>query len=254
MKPFLGFLKKEWKESLRTYKFFILVLSFSIFGIISPLTAKFTPQLIENFIPDGFLMNIPEPVAMNSWIQYIKNISQIGMFLLALLFSGQMSQELLNHRLTMILAKGLPRYKVILAKFTLGVILWTIAYGISYLWFFGYTKYFWDINLTPRMVMLLFLPWLFGLSVITSNLLGGMLSPSNYGSLLFTSILILFQFLGKLFPKVVRYLPINLLLGFIPLLKREFPLSEYFPVLGITVFYIIFMLLLSILLFHRKEM
>lgn len=47
MRNYVTFLKKEWLESLRTYKLFVMLASFSILGIMNPLIAKLTPEIID---------------------------------------------------------------------------------------------------------------------------------------------------------------------------------------------------------------
>ena len=57
MRNYVTFLKKEWLESLRTYKLFVMLASFSILGIMNPLIAKLTPEIIDLAMPEGMEMS-----------------------------------------------------------------------------------------------------------------------------------------------------------------------------------------------------
>ena len=58
MNQWLGFLKKEWFESVKTYKLMLVLVIFSILGILNPFTAKITPVVFENFMPEGTFVNL----------------------------------------------------------------------------------------------------------------------------------------------------------------------------------------------------
>ena len=94
MKGYIAFLKKEWLEQLRTYRLFILIIVFFIFGMMNPLTAKLTPLLLENFAVEGMKITMPDPTAMDSYMQFFKNNTSMGLIALILVFSGILSSEL----------------------------------------------------------------------------------------------------------------------------------------------------------------
>ncbi len=98
--------------------------------MMNPLTAKITPQLVENFMPEGMIVNLGEPTALDSWMQFYKNVPQLGLVVLVILFSGMMSQEYSKGTLINMLTKGLARRSVILSKLTVALVMWTAAYVI----------------------------------------------------------------------------------------------------------------------------
>lgn len=93
MKAYRTFLGKELTESLRTYKVLLLVVIFLLLGVMNPLTAKISPDLMAAVMPD---MNIqlPDPVSLDSWTQFFKNVGQIGMIVVIIIFGGVLSHEL----------------------------------------------------------------------------------------------------------------------------------------------------------------
>ena len=49
MKGYIAFVKKEFVENLKNYRFLILFAIFAIFGMSSAFLAKFTPEIIAAF-------------------------------------------------------------------------------------------------------------------------------------------------------------------------------------------------------------
>ena len=46
-----AFVKKEFMEFYRSHKLLIILAVFLLLGMMNPLTAKITPQLVENLMP-----------------------------------------------------------------------------------------------------------------------------------------------------------------------------------------------------------
>ena len=87
MKGYIAFIKKEFVENLKNYRFFILFTIFAIFGLSSAFLAKFTPEIIEA-LGAGFEAT-EEPVALDAWQQFYKNISGVGFSALIILFGSK---------------------------------------------------------------------------------------------------------------------------------------------------------------------
>lgn len=209
MNGYWAFLKKEWMESLRSYRLLVLGAVFLALGMMGPLSAKFMPELIGSMAP---MMSglIPEQTELDAWAQFFKNITQLGLIAGALVFSGLMPGEFSKGTLVCVLTKGLRRSSVVLAKFTMSALLWTVCYAGSFLVSWGYTIYFYPEgrvqNLFPAMAML----WLFGLLILAVLLLGGVLFRSGYGGLIFTGLFVCLLFLVNLIPQAQAYNPLVL--------------------------------------------
>ena len=119
-------LAKEWLEQRRTHRLLIVCLVFLLFGLMSPLLAKFTPEIIKA-VPGGeqIALIIPPPTVVDAVTQYIKNMTQFGLILAVLMGMGMVSQEKDKGTAAMMLAKPLDRTAFILAK--------PVALGISFL-------------------------------------------------------------------------------------------------------------------------
>ena len=117
------FTKKELIESWRTHRFLILTVVFLIFGILSPLMAKLLPELLKSGL-GGVKVTVPTPTSLDSWTQYYKNLTQMGIYVFALMLGGCVSQEIQQGTLINLVTKGLPRWSVIVAKSVVGLLQW----------------------------------------------------------------------------------------------------------------------------------
>ena len=50
MSGYIAFLKKEFTENIKNYRFLILFAVFLAFGIMSAFLAKFTPEILSTFV------------------------------------------------------------------------------------------------------------------------------------------------------------------------------------------------------------
>lgn len=76
MSGYIAFIKKEFTENMKNYRFLILFAVFLIFGIMSAFLAKFTPEILSALAADMEMTS--EPVALDAWKQFYKNISGVG--------------------------------------------------------------------------------------------------------------------------------------------------------------------------------
>lgn len=155
---------------------------------MSPLTAKLMPVLFEQFMPAGVVMDIPEPTALDSWIQFYKNISQMGIILFIILFSTTLSSELSKGTLILMLTKGLSRKTVIWSKATAISLIWTLSYALAFWTTFAYTSYYWDMSTVSHYYFAAFCLWLFGILMIAVFLFGNVLAASTYMPMLFQEL------------------------------------------------------------------
>ena len=92
MRAFIAMAKKEFLESIRTYKLLIVATVFLLFGMLNPITAKIMPKLLSSFMPEGMTITPGEPGTVDSWIQFYKNMStQLILFVIVLAVSCQMN-------------------------------------------------------------------------------------------------------------------------------------------------------------------
>jgi ABC-2 type transport system permease protein len=224
MKAFFAFYKKELCEAARTHKLTVMGLVFLLFGIMSPLAAKFMPDIVSSAMPEGMVIALPEPVAADSWAQFFKNISQIGLIVMVILFGATLTGEISRGTLAQLLTKGLSRRAVIFAKFASAGLIWTAAYALAFLVTLAYTLYFWQGETVSGLLFAVCGLWLFGMLLISALLLGGALFRASYAGLLFVGGLVIALFLLNLIPALRDYNPVALAGGTILTVSDFFPL------------------------------
>lgn len=253
MRIFLSLLKKESIEGARTKKMISTFILFLFIGLISPLTAKLTPMILQSIATGNIDINVAPPSEIDSWTQFFKNISQIGMFGLAIILSTQMANEFQKGTLINLLSKGLPRYQVVLSKIFYNFILWFIAYFCSFILTYFYTKYFFGISFPIRnILMAALLPFIFGLFLISLEILAGVISANVIGTLILTSVGIVIQLILSIRDEIVKYMPIALIGKPVNLIKGIGYDDYYVPIITGSIL-LILCIVISIAIINKKQ-
>lgn len=237
MRAGLVFLGKEFCEQTRTFRLMILLLVFLLLGIMNPLTAWFLPDLMNMLAEEGIRIDLPAPSMADAWTQFYKNVPQIGLPVLVILFAGLLPSELEKGTLLPFLARGLSRNAALLSKYAASVLIWGAACFICVGATWGYTLYFFGEAGEAGGILLaaLFL-WLFGALLLAAELLGGVLTGSIYGALLTAGVLTVLLFLLGMILKSGEVLPIALISGPIGLITGQEQAEKFLiPALVCTV-------------------
>lgn len=253
MRIFLSLLKKEAIEGARTKKMISTFILFLLIGLISPLTAKLTTMILQSIATGNIDINVAPPSEIDSWTQFFKNISQIGMFGLVIILSTQMANEFQKGTLINLLSKGLPRYQVVLSKIFYNFILWFIAYFCSFILTYFYTKYFFGISFPIRnILMAALLPFIFGLFLISLEILAGVISGNVIGTLILTTAGIVIQHILSIRDEIVKYMPIALIGKPVNLIKGIGYDDYYVPIITGSIL-LILCIVISIAVINRKQ-
>lgn len=254
MKAYIAFTKKEWLESIRTYRFFILLAVFFIIGIMNPITAKITPELLSSLATEGITITIPEPTAMDSWLQFYKNVPQMGLIVLVIMFSGGMTGECSKGTFVNMVTKGLKRSTIILSKFTMSVCMWTISLALCFMISTYYTAYYWNIDGMGQILQSVACLWLFGVFLIAILLLMGAIVKSNYACLLLVGGVVVTLFLINMIPRLQEFNPIRLTSGNMSLITGEMVIADFVYSIIITIIMTVLSLLGAIMVFNKKKL
>lgn len=150
MKQLKAFMRKEFLEQLRTGRLLILVLLFSLFGIMNPTIAKLTPWLMEQIAKNGMMITGMEINALTSWTQFFKNSSVI-LIIFLVMFCSILTAEYQKGTLIPVITKGINRWKVLCAKLAVMTSVWTIGYFLSFGITFGCNSCFWDNSIAQNL-------------------------------------------------------------------------------------------------------
>lgn len=256
MKSLFAFIKKEFVEQLRSGRLMILGLLFVLFGIMNPAIAKLTPWILEtmadSLAESGMIITDVKVSAMDSWVQFYKNIP-MGLLAFVLLESSIFTKEYATGTLVLSLTKGLERYKVVISKTVVLTVLWSLGYWLCFGITYGYNTYFWDNSVAQNLVFSIVCWWLFGVMIVAVMVLFSAVAKSNTGVLLGTGGVVLASYLIALLPKCSKYLPTVLADGnsLIYGIKEE---NAYTAAIIIAVVATVLCLIISIPLFNKKQL
>lgn len=216
MKSMIALLKKELTEHLRSVFIIILAAIFFFFGIMNPVIAKGTPWLLEQFSESdsmaGLTFTAAEPVALDSWMQFFKNIPMI---LIAFVFleGNIFTKEYGSGTLILSLTKGLARYKVVISKALTLILLWTLGYGLYFGSTYALTEYFWSGETLPNLGFAVFCWWLFGVFAVALMVFFSTLMSNFALVLLGVGGTVLVTYFISIIPKFGKFLPTFLMDG-----------------------------------------
>jgi len=118
MDGFGVFFRKELREAARTRRLLVVGVVFLILGIISPLTAKYTPELLKALGTGqgGVQVILPTPTVKDAVAQFLKNVAGTGILVALLLPMGLVAREKERGTAAFALTKPLSRPAFLAAK------------------------------------------------------------------------------------------------------------------------------------------
>lgn len=205
-----AFFKKEIIEHMRNYKLFIFLIVFAVIGILSPLSAKFLPELLENLMDENITIIIQDPTYVDSWVQFFSNVNQIGLVVMVLVFSPIMSREYEKGTLVHMVTKGLPRLSIYSAKLSVLYLSWTVFYWLSFAITLGYTALYFPDSSVDGLFLATFSMYVFGLLLLALLLFSAILFESTFAPLLSVAGFVGLLFIGGLVPLIQEWSPLQL--------------------------------------------
>jgi ABC-2 type transport system permease protein len=253
MNGFIAFSKKEITEQLRSFRALILIAVLFLFGMISPLLAKIMPDIFAGMSVQGMTITIPAATALDAYGQFFKNVGQLGLVVLLIIFSGLLSQEVSKGTLIVLLAKGLSRSAVIASKFAVSLLTWTVAYALAAVTAWGYTVYLFGTGDAPHLLFAFFSLWLLGAFLLSLLLLASTAAPGSYGGLLLTAGITIILLILSSFPALSKWSPVALASGG-GLLNNTVSVGALMAAVWLTLGLIAAFLVSAILLFRKKKL
>ncbi len=181
MTGFATLLRKELLEQWRTRRILVVGIVFLVFGIGSPLLARYAPELLKAVgtgMP-GATIELPPPTTADAVAQLAKNVGQIGVLVAILLSMGAVAAEKERGTAAFILTLPAGRGAFLLAK--LIAIATTLLIGIALAatvdWV--YTTILFEALPVPGFVALAVLLWLQMLAFAAITFLVSTVAPSQ---------------------------------------------------------------------------
>jgi len=253
MKPLTAYIKKELIESIYNFRLIITLSIFFLVGVISPLGARFLPEILNQFLDAGIEFYLPEPTYLDAYHQLFENITQLAMIAFVLVFGNTLSGELSKNSLQILLSKGLSRWAVVLSKYVVMVVIWTLSLALSTISCYLYTYYFFGSHRPENLFEGMLALWVFGAFIIGILIWINVLIKSYSICLLLFAICIGVLYLLNLLELLTIYNPVTLLGVFRNLSLQEAIFSDYTILLSITSGFSMLFLLLATYLIYRKS-
>lgn len=251
MNQFIAFSKKELLETWRTKRIILLLVIFMIFGIMNPLIAKLTPEIMKISFGEDFPM--AEPTSLDSWMQFYKNISQMGVYLFAIIFSGTVSQEIQKGTFINLVTKGLKRPIILWSKWFVLYFQWVLSLLVSFSITYGYTRFYFPDDNSPY-PWLAFIPLLiFGLFFVSLIVLTSTVARSQFEGLLLTILVMIMGYIAGMFDQLKAWNPLSLIGQNMAILQDANQWTELLPSVGVTIFLSLCFLLLSLIILKRRK-
>lgn len=141
---FVPLLGKEIREQWRTRRLLVVAIVFAIFGIGSPLLAKYTPELIRALASEELAQVIPPPATADAVDQFLKNLGQTGVLAAILLAMGSVATDKERGITALLLTKPVSRGAYLLAKvLAIGITL-LVGVALAGAAAYGYTAWLFE--------------------------------------------------------------------------------------------------------------
>ncbi len=250
---FFTALGKEMLEQWRTYRLLIAFVVLAAFGLLSPLTAKYTPEILKA-LPNGeeIAKLIPEPTVLDSVAQYLKNTSQFAVILALLLTMGAVAQEKDKGTAAMMLVKPMPRGAFLAAKFVALAVTFAASIALAGAACYYYTLLMFEAMDVAHWLVLNALLLVFVLVYVALTLFCSTVTKSQVaaGGLAF-GLLLALAIPGSI-PKVGEYLPGQLIGWGAGLMAGQ--TEAYWPALGVSLALIVASLVGAWIIFEKQEL
>lgn len=256
MRQWLVLFKKEWIESLRSFKVLWIPVVFIILGLTQPITSYYFTDIIENFggLPEGAVMELPLPTGAEVLAGTLGQFGQIGFLVLVLAFMGIVANEKNSGTQVMVLVKPVSYINYLTAKWVHLLCMSLIPYAIGYIAAIYYTFLLIESMAAGDIIYggLVYGLWIvFVMTILLC--FSALLKSSALVAFSTLGVTILLSLLSSLTPDLMRISPSMLAfhsqsLFFYGSVEEGFGLNVSF-----TLFLIIALLAGTIYLFHKKE-
>lgn len=126
MRGYAVLLQKEITEQWRTGRLPVVAVIFLLFGLGSPVLAKYTPDIVK-LAASSIDIHVPTPTINDAVAQLIKNLSQVGVLTAILIAMGSVAGEKEAGTAAFVLVKPVSRAAFLGAKFTGLVVTMAVA-------------------------------------------------------------------------------------------------------------------------------
>lgn len=203
-------LRKELLESWRTRRLPVVVGLFLFVAILSPLTARYLPEILKAALGDQMTIPVPTPVAGDAVLQLQKNLAQFGALTAIVLAMGAIATEKERGTAAFILTKPATRASFLIAKLAaLGAVL-GLATAVAVIVAWIYTAILFEPLAIGGWVALALLSWLGLMAWASITFLASTVTRSAAAAAGVGVIALLVLSIVSAIPQVGRFMPSGL--------------------------------------------
>ena len=260
MDNFKILLKKNLIEMVRNKKIIIFSLVFIALSIISALTAKFIPMLIDLLMNElgggmdsiGTIFMLKGNVA-DSYVQLISNFGEIGMLLVGIMFATTITKEKNKGTYASLKMNQVKDHEIVLSHLVAQILLVLVSYMLSVAVFVILNILLFNQIMGIRGFVALTYIFVLLLVTICFSLLSSCLSNSSGKAYL----LVILSYFGlgilEMIPKINRINPFHLITMSSNLMYyKEYSLGEHLATFFISIVFCVLFVIISLLVVKNK--
>lgn len=247
-------LKKDLMEQMRSKKVLILAAIFTFLAVVSPISAKLLPELVKSLSgQSGIVITVPEATFINSIDQFVKNTSQLVIFVLIFVVAGAVSDEKTRKTLELVLVKPVSRTSFVLSKFAAYFLTISLSFFASALVCYFYTVSIFESFSFVNFIMVAALTLIYVLLVVAATIFVSTIAKSAavagvvglLSSFVFSSIL-------GLFSATVDYSPGYILSHYPELIMKGWD-AKFLPPAALSIALIAAFIIGAVVVFKGQE-
>lgn len=201
MSGFVPFLRKEFSETAKTWRLWVLP-GFLLFSAISsPIVTYLMPTLLDQLgtAQQGLSITVSDPTALQAYLEFLGNLTELTLFALVIAYGGIVNGEVRAGTAALTLAKPLSRAVFVTGKWLSQAAVVVVGAGLATLICIGLTQLLFGDGPATRTVVAVTL-WaayalmLLAVMVLLSVELRSPAAASGAGVGVFAALLVLAQF------------------------------------------------------------
>lgn len=183
MRGMKALIKKELFDIIANKKLLILLIIYFGWGVMCPIFAKFTPDVLEMYATEGMIISMQEPTAIDAWYQFFKDGPTICVIILLVSFSNVFSKEVETGTIINVLSKGIARDTFLISKYVMVILVWILGITMCVMSCEIYTKILFPDKLEINYLVTLLAPMIFGIFIISVMMTAQVISCSYMGTI-----------------------------------------------------------------------
>ncbi len=118
MTGFRVLVAKELREFVRGWRGWVLIGLIGLFALTGPILARYTREILQASLGDqAGMFPIPDPTYVDAYLQWTKNLGDLVLFAVVILFGGTIAAECRSGTAALVVVKPPSRTAFVLAKF-----------------------------------------------------------------------------------------------------------------------------------------